>query len=91
MWNAFEFVLAPVKALDEVRAAIKDGIVQEMNDGKVKPSSIDMYLWALNPFVRWANLEDFNPAIKGVPLLKTPTKVISTLNETQVQSSFSSN
>ena len=43
-WNAFESVLAPVKAPDEVRAAIKDGIVQKMNAGKVKPSSINSIL-----------------------------------------------
>lgn len=85
--GTFESVLAPVKTSDEVRAAIKDGIVQKMNAGKVKPSSINVYP-RLNSVVRWANLEEhFNPALKGVPLLKTPTKVISPLNESQVQHS----
>jgi len=76
-WNAFEPVLATVKTADEIRAAIKAGIIEKMNAGKMKPSSINVYLRALNAFVRWGSLEEhFKPAIKGVPLLKTPTKVI---------------
>ncbi len=65
---------------------MKNGIVAEMAAGNVKPSSINVYLRALNAFIRWAGVEGhFDPPIRGVALLKTATKVISTLNETQVQ------
>jgi len=85
-WNAFESVLAPVKTADEIRAAIKAGIVEKMNAGKMRPSGINVYLRALNAFLRWGSLEEhFNPPLKGLPLLKTPTKVVPTLNEVEVQ------
>lgn len=84
-WNSFESVLAPVKNQDQIRTALKAGIVEKMNAGTVKPSSINVYLRALNAFVRWGSLEEhFNPPIKAMPLLKTPTKVIPTLTETQI-------
>ncbi len=85
-WNSFEPYLAPVRSPDEIRTAIKTGIVAKMNAGKIKPSSINVYLRALNAFLRWGNVEEhFNPPVKGVPVLKTPTKLIPTLTETQIQ------
>lgn len=85
-WDAFESVLLPVKKSEEVRAAVKTGVVEMMSAGKLQPSSINVYLRAVNAFMRWGGDEEhFNPPIKSVPLLKTPTKVIPTLNETQVQ------
>ena len=83
-WNAFESVLAPVKTADEIRAAIKAGIVEKMNAGKMRPSGINVYLRALNAFLRWGSLEEhFNPPLKGLPLLKTPTKVVPTLKRSR--------
>ena len=85
-WNAFESVLLPVKNSEEVRAAVKTGIVEMMSAGKLQPSSINVYLRAMNAFMRWASDEEhFKPPIKSIQLLKTPTKVIPTLNELQVQ------
>jgi len=85
-WDSFEAVLLPVKKTEEVRAAVKAGVVEMMSTGKLQPSSINVYLRAMNAFIRWGSLEEhFKPPIKSVPLLKTPTKVIPTLNETQVQ------
>jgi len=85
-WNAFESVLAPVKKTEEARAAVKQGVVEMMSAGKLQPSSINVYLRAMNAYLRWGSLEEhFKPSIKSVPLLKTPTKVIQTLNETQIQ------
>jgi integrase/recombinase XerD len=85
-WDSFESVLLPVKKTEDVRAAVKAGVVEMMSAGKLQPSSINVYLRALNAFMRWGNLEEhFKPPIKSVPLLKTPTKVIPTLNEAQVQ------
>jgi len=85
-WDSFETVLGPVKNAEDVRAAVKAGVVEMMSAGKLQPSSINVYLRAMNAFLRWGSLEDhFKPPIKSVPLLKTPTKVIPTLNETQVQ------
>jgi integrase/recombinase XerD len=85
-WNAFESVLVPVKTTEEVRAAVKTGVVQLMSAGKLQPSSINVYLRAMNAFLRWGGLEEhFKPPVKSVPILKTATKVIPTLNETQVQ------
>ena len=61
-WNAFEFVLLPVKNSEEVRAAVKTGIVEMMSAGKLQPSSINVYLRAMNAFMRWASDEDhFKP------------------------------
>jgi site-specific recombinase XerD len=57
-----------------------------MSAGKLKPSSINVYLRAMNAFIRWGSDEEhFKPPIKSISLLKTPTKVIATLNEDQVQ------
>ena len=57
-----------------------------MSAGKLQPSSINVYLRAMNAFLRWGSLEEhFKPPVKSVPILKTATKVIPTLNETQVQ------
>ncbi len=85
-WDAFESVLLPVKNAEEVRAAVKSGVVEMMSAGKLKPSSINVYLRAMNAFVRWGSDEEhFKPPIKSIQLLKTPTKVIPTLNEAQVQ------
>ncbi len=85
-WDAFEAVLTPIRQPDEIRNALKAGIVEKMNAGKMKPSSINVYLRALNAFIRWASAEEhFNTPIKPVPLLKTPTKVIPTLNEHEIQ------
>lgn len=85
-WNAFEPFLSPVKTADEIRSAIKAGIIEKMNAGKMRPSGINVYVRALNAFLRWGSLEEhFKPAIKGVALLKTPTKVIPTLTEAEVQ------
>jgi integrase/recombinase XerD len=85
-WNSFEPVLATVKTAGEIRPAVKAGIVQKMNSGKIQPSSINVYLRALNAFLRWGSLEEhFNPPVKCLPLLKTPTKVIPTLTESEVQ------
>ena len=40
----------------------------------------------MNAFIPWGSLEEhFKPPIKSVPLLKTPTKVIPALSESQVQ------
>jgi hypothetical protein len=38
--------------------AIKAGVLENMNAGKLKPSSIDVYLRALNAFIRWGKLEE---------------------------------
>jgi site-specific recombinase XerD len=85
-WSAFESTLAPVTNVADVRAAVKAGVLAMMSDGKRKPSSINVYLRAMNAFLRWGSIEEhFKPPIKSVALLKTPTKVISTLSETQVQ------
>ncbi|MGJ5813704.1 tyrosine-type recombinase/integrase [Paludibaculum fermentans] len=85
-WNAFKALLDPVTAADQVRQAVKAGVVEMMSAGKLQPSSINVYLRTMNAFLRWGSIEEhFVPPIKGVPLLKTPTKVIPTLNETQVQ------
>jgi integrase/recombinase XerD len=85
-WDAFESVLLPVKNAEEVRAAVKTGVVEMMSAGKLQPSSINVYLRAINAFVRWGSDEEhFKPPIKSVQLLKTPAKVIPTLNENQVQ------
>ena len=43
-WNAFESVLAPVQSPDEIRMAIKTGILQKMNAGTIKPSSNNVYV-----------------------------------------------
>ena len=84
-WDAFESVLLPVKEPDAVRPALKSGVVQLMGTGRLKASSINVYLRAMNAFVRWASAEEhLNPPVKGIPLLKTPVKVIKTLNESQV-------
>ena len=85
-WNAFESHLTPVQHPEEIRAAIKAGVLEKMNAGKVKPSSINVYLRALNAFLRWASDEEhFRPPVKSVPLLKTPIKVLPMLTEAQVQ------
>jgi integrase/recombinase XerD len=81
--------LASVQKTDEIRAAIKAGIVAKMNSGKIQASSINVYLRAMNAFVRWGSLEEhFKPPVKSIELLKTPTKVIPTLTETQTQHIF---
>lgn len=85
-WNAFEPHLISVTKPDEIRQAIKAGIVQKMNAGAHKPSSINVYIRALNAFVRWGSTEEhFKPPVKGVPLLKTPIKVVPTLTEAEIQ------
>jgi site-specific recombinase XerD len=84
-WNAFDSVLMPVKNADEIRPAVKTGVVKMMSAGKLKPSSINVYLRAMNAFVRWGGLEEHFKPINAVPLLKTTTKVIPTLNEAQVR------
>lgn len=38
-WDAFEPVLAPVKTSDEIRAAVKTGVIQMMNEGRLSPQS----------------------------------------------------
>ncbi|MEO8025415.1 MAG: tyrosine-type recombinase/integrase [Bryobacteraceae bacterium] len=79
-------MLVSVKTTEDVRAAVKTGVVQLMSAGKLRPSSINVYLRAINAFLRWGSLEEhFKPPVKSVPILKTATKVIPTLNETQVQ------
>ena len=42
VWDAFEPVLAPVKTSDEIRAAVKTGVIQIMNEGRLQPSSINV-------------------------------------------------
>ncbi|HEY3443579.1 MAG TPA: site-specific integrase [Paludibaculum sp.] len=85
-WDAFSAVLEPVTDASEVRQAVKAGVLQMMTAGKLQPSSINVYLRAMNAFLRWGSLEEhFRPAIKSVQLLRTPTKVIPTLSEAQVQ------
>ena len=85
-WNAFEPFLGPVRTADEIRSAIKAGIIEKMNAGKMKPSGINVYVRALNAFLHWGSVEEhFKPAVKSVALLKTPTKVIPTLTEAEVQ------
>lgn len=85
-WNAFEPVLTPVTKPDEIRLSMKKGIVEMMSAGRLQPSSINVYLRAMNAFLRWGSDEEhFKPPVKSIQLLKTPTKVMPTLNETQVQ------
>jgi integrase/recombinase XerD len=85
-WNAFESVLTPLTKPEEIRLSMKQGIVQMMSAGKLQPSSINVYLRAMNAFLRWGSDEEhFVPPVKSIQLLKTPTKVIPTLNEAQVQ------
>lgn len=85
-WAAFESVLSPVKTSEEVRAALKAGILRLMSDGKRQPSSINVYLRAMNAFLRWGSDEEhFKPPIKSIPLLKTAIKEIPTLTEAEVQ------
>ena len=75
-WSAFESALAPVTDVADVRAGVKAGVLAMMSDGKRKPSSINVYLRAINAFLRWGSLgEHFKPPIKSVTLLKTPTMV----------------
>ncbi|WP_321473905.1 site-specific integrase [uncultured Paludibaculum sp.] len=84
-WDAFESVLVQVEEADAVRPALKNGVVQLMDSGRLKPSSINVYLRAMNAFLRWASVEEhLKPPVSGIPLLKAPVKVISTLNEAQV-------
>ncbi|HXN46356.1 MAG TPA: site-specific integrase [Bryobacteraceae bacterium] len=85
-WQAFESVLAPVKEPDAIRPAVRAGVIEMMSAGRLQPSSINVYLRAMNAFMRWGSLEEhFKPPIRSVSLLKTPTRVIPTLNEFQVQ------
>jgi integrase/recombinase XerD len=84
-WNAFEPVLLPITTAEQVRPALKAGVLDLMNVGNLKPSSVNVYLRAMNAFVRWASAEEYlKPPVKSISLLKTPTKVINTLNEAQV-------
>ena len=48
-WNSFESFLAPVKTVDEIRSAIKAGVVEKMNAGKMRPSSITVYPGSFGP------------------------------------------
>lgn len=85
-WDAFEPFLEPIRSAEEVRNALKSGVVSLMSDGKRKPSSVNCYLRAMNAFLKWASVEEhFTPPIKSVPLLKAPSKEIPILNETQVE------
>ena len=66
-WNFFEAHLSPIKTPEGIRAALKGGVLEKMNAGKVKPSSINVYLRAFNAFLRWAsNEEHFKPPVKSV-------------------------
>lgn len=85
-WNFFEPHIAPVTNPDELRAALKAGVLEKMSAGKVQPSTINVYLRAMNAFLRWGGTEEhFKPPVKGVPLLKAPVKVLPMLTEAQVQ------
>jgi site-specific recombinase XerD len=42
-WDAFAPVLASVQNSDEIRAAVKTGVIQMMNEGRLQPSSINVY------------------------------------------------
>ncbi len=85
-WDAFKFFLGDVKDGDSIRAALKNGVLALVSAGKLKPTSVNVYIRSMNAFIRWASDEEhIKTAIKPIPLLKKPTKIIPTLTETQVQ------
>ena len=51
-WHSFDPVLSPVKKSEDVRAAVKTGVVEMMTAGKLQPSSINVYLREMNAFIR---------------------------------------
>ncbi len=53
-----KYVLLPVQKVEEVRAAVKTGVVEMMSAGKLQPSSINVYLRAINAFMRWGGDEE---------------------------------
>ena len=66
-WNAFAPTLAPVIELGQVRQAVNAGVVQMMSAGNLQPSSINVYLRAVNALLRWGSLEEhFKPPVRSV-------------------------
>ena len=47
-WDAFNSVLADVQNAEGIRPAVKAGVVEMMSAGKLKASSINVYLRAVN-------------------------------------------
>jgi len=59
-WSAFKPFLAPVRTADGIRAAIKTGIIEKINTGKMKSSRINVCVRALNAFLEWGSLKSIS-------------------------------
>ena len=85
-WDGFASFVSDVVSEDQIRPALKSGVVAKMGAGKLKPTSINVYVRAWNSFLGWGYKEDhFKNRIKPIELLKTHQKVVPTLTEAQVQ------
>lgn len=84
-FRAFQPELESVEFEEQLKPAIKLGIVRLLDERKISPVSVNVHLRFINAFFRWLKDEGHARQAIRVSLLKTEKKVLTILTDGQIR------